>query len=264
MPIKYPDEQIEYLLSLSGLQRKEMAERFNAKFGTHKNADTLASLCKRHGGRGGAKDYFTAEEDAWLEENRPRMFRDELADEFYKAFGKRRTANSLICRCHRNGIHCDDDGRFQKGNPSWHSGMSVEEYKSHFTEESFAKGKFKKGERSIAYKYDVGDEVVRDDYVYVKISDDPTAPASQQWRTKQRVVYEKYHGEVPEGHQITFIDGDKRNFSIDNLAAITDAERMCITANNWSGKGEITRTGIAYAKLKTAIKEAKKKRGDRQ
>lgn len=260
MPIKYPDEQIEYLLSLSGLPRKDMAEKFNARFGVNKSPDTLANLCKRHGGLGGAKDYFTDEEDAWLAKNRPNMFGEELAEAFFRAFGKRRTANSLICRCKKNGVHCDDNGRFKTGNPSWHSGMSPEEYKSHYTEASFAKGKFKKGERSASYRYDVGDEVVRGDYIYVKVSDDPTVPPSRQWKTKQRAIYEQYHGEIPEGNQITFIDGNTRNFNINNLAAITDAERMCITANNWQGKGEITRTGIAYAKLKTAIKAAKEKK----
>ena len=259
MPIKYPDEQINYLLSLGGLPRKEMAEKFNSRFGTNMKADTLANLCKRHGGRGGAKDYFTDEEDAWLAENRPNMFGDRLAEEFYKRFGKRRTANSLICRCKKNGVRCDLDSKFQKGKPSWHSGMSAEEYKSHYTEESFAKGKFKKGERSLAYKYDVGDEVIRDDYVYVKISDDPKISPKQQWKSKQRFIYEQHYGELPDGYQVIFLDGDRENFDIENLAAITDSERMTLTANKWYGKGEIAKTGIVYAKLMNAIKEAKGK-----
>lgn len=257
MPIKYSDEQIEYLLSLSGLPRKEVAEKFNRRFGTNRNADTLANLSKRHGGKGGAKDYFTEAEDTWLAENRPKMLRDELAEEFYKKFGKRRTANSLICRCKRNGVHCEDDGKFQKGHPSWHSGMSVEEYRSHYTKESFAKGKFKKGERSMAYKYDVGDEVIREDYVYVKISDDPKIPPKQQWKSKQRLIYEQHYGELPDGYQVIFLDGDRENFDIENLAAITDSERMTLMANKWYGKGEVAKTGIVYAKLMNAIKEAK-------
>lgn len=257
MPIKYPVEQINYLLSLGGLPRKEMAEKFNSRFGTNMKADTLANLCKRHGGQGGAKNYFTVEEDAWLAENRPQMFAKELEDEFFKVFGKRRTGNSLVCRCKKLGFHCEDDGRFKKGHPSWHSGMSIDEYKSHYTDESFAKGKFKKGERSAAYRYDVGDEVIRDDYIYVKISDDPQIPPKKQWKSKQRFIYEQHYGELPDGYQVIFLDGDRENFDIDNLAAITDSERMTLTALNWYGKGEITKTGIAYAKLKNAIKEVK-------
>lgn len=38
---------------------------------------------------------------------------------------------------------------------------------------------------------------------------------------KHQLIWEKYNGPIPEGMVITFLDGNKQNFDINNLMAIT-------------------------------------------
>jgi hypothetical protein len=43
-------------------------------------------------------------------------------------------------------------------------------------------------------------------------------------RQLQHVIWEEFHGPVPPGHQVIFLDGNKRNFDLQNLACMTSAE----------------------------------------
>lgn len=67
----------------------------------------------------------------------------------------------------------------------------------------------------------VGAESLRaDGFVYVK--------TSGGWRQKHLLIWQRLHGAVPEGKRIVFRDGDKRNFSADNLMAVTPSEAAAI------------------------------------
>jgi hypothetical protein len=66
-------------------------------------------------------------------------------------------------------------------------------------------------------KYPIGAERLQLGYVEVKVS-------SSEWRRKHHLVWEAAHGPVPDGHHICFIDGDTRNFDLDNLIVSSRAE----------------------------------------
>jgi hypothetical protein len=75
------------------------------------------------------------------------------------------------------------------------------------------------------------------------------------------VLWEEKNGKVPEGHVLTFLDGDKRNISLENLALITMAESLEITRSNLrSANPDFTKTGILIAKVKIARSKRKKNR----
>jgi hypothetical protein len=65
--------------------------------------------------------------------------------------------------------------------------------------------------------YPVGAERLYNGYVEVKVS-------RSEWRWKHHLIWEQAHGVVPEGHMVCFADGDNRNFSLDNLAAVSRAD----------------------------------------
>ena len=72
--------------------------------------------------------------------------------------------------------------------------------------------------------------------------------------SKHRFLYEQAHGKVPKGSQVIFLDGDKYNFSLDNLAAVTRAENAMLTGFGLrSGDPALTQTGIAAVRLKNKI-----------
>ena len=71
--------------------------------------------------------------------------------------------------------------------------------------------------------YSIGSERLRNTgkniYIEVKIS-------HSEWRLKHHLVWEKAHGTVPENHFICFVDGDNRNFNLDNLKAVSLEEHL--------------------------------------
>lgn len=79
---------------------------------------------------------------------------------------------------------------------------------------------FKKGQRPHT-EVPIGTEVERKDgYIWVKVTDD-VKPARRNWISKNRHVYEAAHGRIPPKHIVTFKDGDKRNFALENLECIS-------------------------------------------
>ena len=44
------------------------------------------------------------------------------------------------------------------------------------------------------------------------------------WKPKHIILWEKNKGKIPEGHLITFIDGNRENCTIENLALITKSQ----------------------------------------
>lgn len=67
----------------------------------------------------------------------------------------------------------------------------------------------------------LGTESLRvDGFVYIK--------TSGGWKQKHILVWQRLHGALPEGKRIVFRDGDKRNFSADNLMAVTPSEAAAI------------------------------------
>lgn len=84
-----------------------------------------------------------------------------------------------------------------------------------------------------------------DGYIFVKVAE------PNVFRSKQRVVYEQHHGPIPKGYNVTFADGDKSNFNIDNLVLVTKAEFGMINLRNLrvKGCGEATKCGVTIAKI---------------
>ena len=83
--------------------------------------------------------------------------------------------------------------------------------------------KFKKGRKAGAHKRKgpskpVGAEITCvDGYIRIKISED-------KWVHKHHYVWQQYHGEIPKGYNIIFLDKNKKNFDINNLAAVSSRE----------------------------------------
>lgn len=80
------------------------------------------------------------------------------------------------------------------------------------------------------------------------------------WRLKHHIVYEKSYGEkIKCGEKIIFLDGNKRNFAIDNLVKIPRREQILLAKIGIkSNNPEITKAIINVAKIKVKILDIKK------
>ena len=134
-------------------------------------------------------------------------------------------------------------GYFKKGSTPWNKGTKG------LTKAN--KTSFKKGMIHFNYKQ-VGEERI-DKYGYVQIK----VAEPNVWDLKHRVIYREHYGEIPNGHNIIFADGNKMNFDIDNLIAVSKAEMLILNNNNLRFEDkELTKVGVNIAKV---IDKAKKR-----
>lgn len=78
-----------------------------------------------------------------------------------------------------------------------------------------------------------------------------------KWEYKQRYIYEQYHKvELPKEIMVIFLDGDKTNFNIDNLMAVSPPEYNCARNKELlSNNSMVTKTAILSARLYYKIKD---------
>lgn len=118
----------------------------------------------------------------------------------------------------------------------------------------------KKGHKPHNYK-PVGAIIYdKDGYKVIKVSDE--GRQRDKWCYLHRYNWEKAHGEIPQGYIVIFLDGDKENCSLDNLALIDRREHAVMTRQRLRTSDiELTKTGIAVAKLSLTVRERRGKNG---
>ena len=167
-------------------------------------------------------------------------FGDVLTQEQLKSFLSR-----------RHIIRFENHGRFEKGHVPANKGkpMPAEVY------EKAKHTMFKKGHQPNNHR-EVGSERINvEGYIEIKVAE------PNRWKLKHRVIYENCHNiKLKTTDVVIFLDGDKQNFNIENLALI---DRGINAIMNHEGMrfadAEITRTEVNIARLKKAITVAKRK-----
>ena len=170
----------------------------------------------------------------------------EIRDAFNEKFGIVLTSSQIGCFKSFHHIKSGTNGgRFTIGMIPHNKGKKM-------PPEVYEKTKatmFKKGEMPPQYRPVGSERTGADGYVMVKVAD------PNKWRLKQRVVYEEYYGvELKKNEVVIFLDGDRSNFSIDNLEKLTRAELVRYNQDhNYCDNPEISKTAVLIAKLKTKM-----------
>jgi phage protein len=122
------------------------------------------------------------------------------------------------------------------------------------------KTSFKKGERPKNWKPVGSERVDRDGYTLIKISNEGSM--WQRWALKHKVLWEKYNNrKIPKGYAVLFADQDKQNFSEENLILVSKNELRILNQNGLiKANAELTKSGIAVAKLKAKLAEIRKEK----
>ena len=142
------------------------------------------------------------------------------------------------------------DTRFKKGQVPHNKG------KPFIAGGRSAEAQFKKGHKPHNYK-PVGTIIYdKDGYKVIKVSDE--GRHRDKWCFLHRYNWEKEYGEIPQGHIVMFLDGNKENCGLDNLALISRKENLVMTRQRLRTNDiELTKTGLAIAKLSLAIRKRK-------
>lgn len=197
---------------------------------------------------------YPADQEQFLKKNAPLMSRKELTEQFNRKFGTNRSVAGIKAFCNARGYNSSSSGKFEKGNVSWQTGLRGEEYKSHFSEESFARGI--EGMRQANKTRQIGDEVVIDGMPWIVTSLEYGVPFHKRRQPKRRVVWERLHGEIPSDHCIVCLDGNQMNCDPSNLYCMPTRFRPLISKNQWwFGNAELTLAAIKWCELHYAIKE---------
>lgn len=162
----------------------------------------------------------------WLIDHSAGRPRKETCEEFRQVFGLRISDDRIIGAMKRIGARCGLDTMFHTGNvPANTDPIGTE-------------------------------KVLADGYVWVKIADHPKAKKTDNWKQKQRLIWEQLHGPLPDNVKVIFLDGNNRNFDPDNLAPVTNREHLEMNRNGFrTSDPELTKAGINVARLMVRTKQ---------
>lgn len=196
----------------------EAAKAFTAAFGVPKTAAAIQSLVNRGTLNASPAAWrntlLTPEQHQYLEAGYKVWPRKELAIHMNARFGLSLSVNQLVAYAKNHGMRSGRSGQFKKGEKPHNAGT-----KGLMKPNS---GSFKPGNRPHTWR-PVGSERFTDEgYRQRKVADSGYTPAD--WVEVHRLVWEEHHGPIPDGHVVTFLDGDRLNCDITNLELVSRAD----------------------------------------
>lgn len=195
----------------------------------------------------GPRHIWSEEEKQHLAEITPGRGYKEIQSMMSCKFGFDYTRHQIKGAITRNKLNTGRTGRFEKGRATWNKGTKG------LTKANVTS--FKKGQKPHNYKPLGSERITKDGYCEIKVSD-----TGRRWRPKHVLIYEKHHGKVPKGSVVIFLDGDKRNFDIDNLHLVTRNQLAMLNKNSLIQKdAELTKTAINVVDLMKKISAIEKK-----
>lgn len=173
----------------------------------------------------GRKSLFNNEEQQFIIDNAYGISTDELTTLFNKKFDKNMSVNQIRNWKEKNKITNGRDTRFKKGQ-----------------------------KQPYTYSKPIGSERIKyfgkTKETYIKVAN------PKVWELKQNYMYKKYHGCMPKGGIIIFLNGNRDDYSKDNLECITLKEQTIMASSDfYFDNAELTKTGLLITKLKLKGKE---------
>ena len=190
---------------------------------------------------------WSDKEKEYLKEITPGHHYAEIVELMNKKFDREFTVELVKNAIGRYKLNTGFNGRFKKGNVPANKGQKG------VCAKGAEKGWFKKGQVSINHKPVGSERTDLDGYTLIKVAE------PNKWQLKHRVIYEKAYGPIPPNMAVIFLDRNKRNFNINNLALVSREELAIINKNNFiKENAALSRAGVNVAKIKNKINKLKK------
>lgn len=129
--------------------------------------------------------------------------------------------------------------RFQKGGIPWNKGK-----KGYIGANATS---FKKGQLPKNTRQNGDTRLNKEGYLLVKVG-------HKKWIRKNRLIWEEANGPIPKGYYLRIKDGNKENYSLDNMELVTMAENMKRNTVHRYPE-ELKKTMRALFKLKRTIRK---------
>lgn len=252
-------EEIEKFIhdNVKGMYVEDLVDLINSKFNTDYTYDQVKNYKSRHKLKSGVPNskptgpiVFPTEVQVFIVNNIKGTKTKDLVNMINDTFNSNYTYTQVKGYTSRYGLKNGLDATFKKGDVPHNKG------KKGVCGKGCEKTWFKKGQAPINHR-PVGSERIdsKDGYILIKTAEPRT------WKHKHRVIWEQHNGPIPRNHVVIFLDGDKTNIDISNLALITRSELNILNQNKLIyDNAETTRSGIAIAKvIDTSHKRKRKK-----
>lgn len=248
--MKFSDKHNQFLKQHhEGISRAELTKMYNREFKRNSSVNAISKRCQDLGLSSTYTWYFklTEEHIQYLRDHQ-HLNRQELLFQFNAKFNTELTLNGLNSRCHRLNIKSTyqkqaNAGSFAKGLTPWNKGKKGLRVSP---ASEFKKGNLPQQTRPVGSMR----RTLRDNILQIKIAN------PRVWRDVHKLIYEEHHGPIPKGHVIIFLDGDKNNFDVQNLACISRGvhSQMCRDGVYNVKNTALKETHINVYKLKEKIK----------
>ncbi len=212
---------------------------------------------------------WTSDELRILERDYPHRTAQEIADQLGRSvrsvhkkaarLGLRKSEDFYADPARSGRLTGDDTrgsaSRFRSGHTPWNKGISFD------AGGRSAQNRFKPGElHGAAAKrlQPLGTERVHKGIRQRKIRMD--GPKRQRWKSVHSILWEEHHGPIPDGHIVTFINGDPTDIRLDNLTLVPRAVLLELNRRNWNDlPPDLRPAAITAARL--AVAARRKERG---
>ncbi|MGQ7673254.1 HNH endonuclease signature motif containing protein [Streptococcus suis] len=246
----WKDEYTVYMHeTCPGRLTPEVTEMLNAKFGTSYTKSQIADVRKRLGlpvGKVFQKKLLTYEQHQYFLNNHQGKVAHIFAEEMNKKFGLTLTGQQIKRYRNNNNLYSGLTGHFKKGHIPVNKGKK-------FPNTPPNSGQLKKGSKPPNWVPVGTIRYTTDGYPKIKIAE-PSI-----WKQMHRKVWEEHYGPIPSGHSVVFLNGDKTNWDISNLACLSKNEVVRMNQDGlFASDAAFTKVGIGYTKLKNKITEVKR------
>ena len=187
---------------------------------------------------------WSFEEEKILIDNAYEHTNKEIQDLLVE-IGSNRSISAIQNRKNKLGLKCSyNAGCFKKGNVPFNKGKKWADYVSKKGQENSRKTTFKKGNIPHNHRPVGSERITKDGYTEIKIKE------PNKWQLKNRYIYEKKYGKIPDGMNLIFLDGNKQNIELSNLKLVSRAEDLIMNTNKLFTKDkELTNSGVLIAKV---------------
>ena len=136
-------------------------------------------------------------------------------------------------------------------NKTFNKNISVPRMRAYLYHDNICVGRSTKKPTNIK---EIGETIKCRDREYIKINDDKKC-GKNNYQLKQRYLYEQYHNcKLNENEYIIFLDGDKENYSKDNLVKLNKIELGHFNSLKTQNK-DLRKCAVLYSKIQTKLKE---------
>jgi len=176
----------------------------------------------------------------------------ETAEQLSLAYGITVTLDQVKGVTSRHGIKTGRTGRFEPGHITWNAGMKGWKAGGRSEETRFKPG-YLNGRAAERLKPLGHERITKDGIRQRKVRMD--GPSQYRWQSVHSLVWEEHNGPIPPGHVVIFIDGDRENIHIDNLALVSRGELALLNKRGWNDlPAELRPAAIAAVRLEKQAK----------